>query len=527
MPTKRNRKRQQLIVTASVVGGLALVVVVLAVIQLASGPAAPPPAEVAQTPDEPPPAAGEPAAPPEPTGPELIDDDGRTLWASPTSGEPVSLACFPPGCRIVLTLRPAAMLTTADGRIVVEHFRPALERLLAAAGRAAPAIESVERLTIGVRAGPSPGLLETTVVGDSAPPAGGDAEPATPSVRSLGRGRAVAQWSPARLSFGPQAAMDEAVEAGGAAPPLSREMEQLLAASDADRHASLLVAPGFLFGDGKRVFSGDVSALRSPVFEQLPDNLRGLLLSGHAADEGFYWEARGAATAELTATRLASLLDRQMAKWPGELQLALFDLSPAQHGRRVVANLPAMTRLMAQYARWGVEDRQAVLNGYLPPAAGHNLLLAADLVLAQQSAGVTGGVATTVATAPAGPISAVERLAKPATVVFARDTLEMALRYLSDEIGVPIVILGGDLQLDGITKNQSFGLDAPNKPAEAVLLEILSRANPDKTATGPRDPKQKLVYVIQPGDAGAETIYVTTRAAAAKRGDKLPAAFQP
>ena len=102
----------------------------------------------------------------------------------------------------------------------------------------------------------------------------------------------------------------------------------------------------------------------------------------------------------------------------------------------------------------------------------------------------------------------------------------MAVKYLSDEIGVPIVILGGDLQLEGITKNQSFGLDASNTPAEQVLLQILTRANPDKTATGPADPKQKLVYVIRPGDDGRDTICVTTRSAAAKRGEALPPVFR-
>ena len=84
---------------------------------------------------------------------------------------------------------------------------------------------------------------------------------------------------------------------------------------------------------------------------------------------------------------------------------------------------------------------------------------------------------------------------------------------LSTEIGVEIVILGSDLQLEGITKNQSFGLDERDQPAVEILTKILKLANSDG----------KLVYVIKPRQAGGEPIiFVTTRAAAKKRGDPLP-----
>ena len=84
---------------------------------------------------------------------------------------------------------------------------------------------------------------------------------------------------------------------------------------------------------------------------------------------------------------------------------------------------------------------------------------------------------------------------------------------LMDDVGIKYEIRGGDLQLEGITKNQSFGLDEKDKTAGEILRKIMTLANPDG----------KLVYVIksaQPG--GPETLYITTRASAAKRGDKLP-----
>jgi hypothetical protein len=61
-----------------------------------------------------------------------------------------------------------------------------------------------------------------------------------------------------------------------------------------------------------------------------------------------------------------------------------------------------------------------------------------------------------------------------------------------------------------------------NRTAAEILVEILRRANPDKLAAGPADPRQKLVYVV-----GPKAIFITTRAAAADRGERLPAVFQP
>jgi hypothetical protein len=119
-----------------------------------------------------------------------------------------------------------------------------------------------------------------------------------------------------------------------------------------------------------------------------------------------------------------------------------------------------------------------------------------------------------------------ERLEKVTSLRFGRETLAAALDQLSKDVGVEIVIRAADLQAEGITKNQQFGIDVENKRAGEILVEILRLANPDKSATGPDDEKQRLVYVVRPGEDGAEEIVVTTRAAAAARGDELPEAFR-
>ncbi len=169
-----------------------------------------------------------------------------------------------------------------------------------------------------------------------------------------------------------------------------------------------------------------------------------------------------------------------------------------------------------------------MLRCYLPAVAGHNLLMGAELNLAE-AIGTSGPVATAISQAPAAnrPESLHDRLRQTASLSFARDTLEAALEQLSSQIDVDIEIVGADLQAEGITKNQSFGIEMTEKPAEAILVEILRLANPDKTATGPADPRQKLVYVIAPAaNDRPERVMVTTRSRAAERGDELPAVFQ-
>jgi hypothetical protein len=174
--------------------------------------------------------------------------------------------------------------------------------------------------------------------------------------------------------------------------------------------------------------------------------------------------------------------------------------------------LPRMLTAVTGSLRSGGEGRGAVVNCLLPEHAAHNLTLAAELAIQQQSAAAADRA---VASQAAAPASAADRLQRKLSLVFPSDTLEKTVRMIAEEIGLPIEIRGKDLELDGITKNQSFGLDAQNQTADAILRTILARSNPDG----------KLVYVVR-NKGGAESIEITTRAAAAKRGDTLPPGFE-
>ena len=46
----------------------------------------------------------------------LVDDDGQTLWISPTDGQPLDLAYLPPGVQIIVALRPGSWRTTLKAK---------------------------------------------------------------------------------------------------------------------------------------------------------------------------------------------------------------------------------------------------------------------------------------------------------------------------------------------------------------------------------------------------------------------------
>jgi hypothetical protein len=252
----------------------------------------------------------------------------------------------------------------------------------------------------------------------------------------------------------------------------------------------------------------------------LPDEIKAVCISMHWSDS-FFAELMVAPTGSTKPRDVAEQLSTEISRWPTDAEDAVLGLTASDYGRRVVARLPAMLRLLARYTRSQFERTHAVMRCYLPKSAGHSLLMAGELMTAYRSAGP--GAIATAPTTPTAPRSMAEKLTAKTSLTFDRDTLEMAIKLLSDDTGIPIAINGGDLQLDGITKNQSFGIDIQDRPAGEILVEILRLANPDKTATSANDPKQKLVYIEKPDG----TLEVTTRAAAAKRGDELPKVFVP
>ncbi len=475
----------------------------------------------------------------------LIDDDGQTLWASPTDGPPIDVAYLPSGMQFIVALRwnmphrERIKIVWALGPFGERGFRHLADSVFAAGARD---MYGLPPMVIGLQSDTAGNWLMSRVAYYPKPFTEersselleilSDQGKRTYAGRSYGITGKFACYVPVpphtdRIVIAPETLIPEIIDLSGYAPPLRRDMERLLAHTDADRHFTILFAPNALFSQSESVFSGQMSRLREALFWFLGDEFSAVAVSLHW-DKNFFVEFIAVPTLDTSPEHASRVLTERLAQVPDKLEEYMAALNPQPYGREIVARLPKMLRTLVAYTRSGFERDHVVLRCFLPLMAGENLLMGAELTLAEQP-GAARMVAE--ATAPSqalneAPVSVQENLKRTISLRFARDTLEAALAQLSQDMGVAIVIRGPDLESDGITKNQSFGIDLANKPAEDVLIEILRLANPDKTASGPNDVKQKLVYVIGIGDDGKEQIIVTTRAAAASRGEALPAAFQ-
>jgi len=465
-------------------------------------------------------------------------------WASPTHGPPPVLAHLPPGSQLVLLARPADLLASDEGKLFVQALGDRVKQSLAAlAATCGCAGEEIEFVQAGWQADPAAGpdavAMGYAVRGARAFPvaddeaaraqAWGTTTPREVDGETIHVGPSLAYWLPGAdggcvLVAAPEKLLREMVAADAAArerqtaaawrdrlrATLPPDLEELVGMLDEDRHLTLFGSPDYLLHDGRPVFAGPLAKLVEPLNALLGDESAAAALSLHCGDT-FYLELDAIPGRNGAARRGAAALAERIAGLADVVEEYCNALDPHPYGRKLVMRLPRMLGVLAANVRSGVEGKGIVVNCHLPRHAGHNLALAGELAVEQ----TPGAGATVVAAAPAAATqSAVERLAKRISLTFARDTLEKSIQMLSEEIGMPIEILGRDLELEGITKNQSFGLDEQDQPAEAILGTILARSNPDG----------KLVYVVRTRD-GAESIEITTRAAAAKRGDDLPAMF--
>jgi len=448
----------------------------------------------------------------------VVDDDGESLWVSPTAGAPISLSYLPQGTRLVLHVRPAKLLAHGEGEKVLAALGPWGQEVVALFEQhTGVPLADVEALAVAVHS-TLRGELHTTWRLELAKP------PSDWQASAAGN----------RVCFFPAAeqgkilvsclAEDVAeLREQGTAPALfPRDMQRLLNRTDERRTATLVFSPRFLQTDGHKILAGGAKQLEKVLAEMAGSTATAVALSAHW-DEDFFLELQSTVTLDQQPHRFGSNVQRWLPHAVVALESAIHADPGHPYGREIIRRFPAMLRYLSKYTRSEEVDGVSVLRCYLPMVAGHNLLMAAELVLNQpESSAQAGG------TEIESPQTVAERLLQVTSLSFPKETLERALEILAEDLGVRIEIAGRDLQLEGITKNQSFGIDLRDKPAGEILLAVLQLANPDRTAAGLADAKQKLVYVLrEDASGGLGAIVVTTRAAAIRRGDPLPEAFLP
>ena len=452
-------------------------------------------------------------------GPTL--DDGKSLWASPTSGQPLSLDYFPSSAQVVLAVRPANIVRRAEGELVLPALGPwgtgAAQMLKGFTGLD---LNQIDQVTVVWR-DPGDGPLAPTVIVRTQMKIAADALLAgwgNPTAAKEGdevyyQGPTWSYYVPAKeagkvLIISQAASIKEIIQsADGRA--MAAPLERILKDADADRDVTLAFIPGSLFSDNQAFFVGELAALQKPAEAFFGDEVKAGLLSLHFGGN-FFIELRVLGTADKPPDTLASQFASRSISLPGMVENSLVDLNLHRYDKKLLmSHYPEQLRLLAENIRSDADGDMALLRCYLPSVATHNLLLETELALAEaprpsNSATASSGNKTqTIA----------ELLQKKTTLTFPRDTLEKSLENLFRDVGINYEILGTDLQLEGITKNQSFGLDEQDKPAGEILRKIMILANPDG----------KLVYVVKPKQPGGpEMLFITTRSAAAKRKDTLP-----
>ncbi|MDX1962703.1 MAG: protein kinase [Pirellulales bacterium] len=480
---------------------------------------------------------GEPDRPLEISSPPTnVADDGNSLWASPTNGTPLNFSQLPAGAQLFFSCRPAFLLRqTRVGPKMVAAAGPlvaaGLEELRQITAVPVDELQLVQiawvdggnRLLPVVYARAAESMTKEKWLAALRNPAAG-----MEGSEQVYHGPAWSYHFPLvdggkKIIIAPVAQLRELLTAP--ALPLPK-MERLLKTSDAERGVNLLFAPNLLFSEGARFFPGQEPLLKF-FADVLGYDTEALGLSLHVAGTDFFVEAKFRPSAGQSAAQGALLYREKIRNWQSAATAfinTVLPKNPQQYAFALLMKFPERVGMFSRFTRTGEENGLIVVRTYLNSDAAEHMVYGSELSMAY--AGLlptmtTGGTSsatqpgTTGANVPVGNTAAA-KLQKVITLNFARDTLEKSMEMLSTEIGVPIEILGADLQLEGITKNQSFGLDEKDKTAEQILLTIFLKANPDG----------KLVYVIktkEPG--GVETIFITTRAAAAKRQEKLPAAL--
>ena len=483
-------------------------------------------------------------------GESIVPDDGKLLWASPTSGQPIAFRLVPPEGQAFFIARPAEILKSREGPKVLEALGPDFTARRSAWERAAGVtLDQVEQLIVGLHNNEGQFPRVSFVVRTKEPIAREQLLEKWGQPPEQKEGSAVwyagKEWayylsgdSQDERAFLMATAADvkEVAKVGGAPPALIRDVERLRRSTDSQRHFTLLCYPPFLFNDdGRPLFDGPRAKVRQPLSWFLGDGLQAAQVSMHFADS-FYFEMRMLGSLDKEKYALASEFRDRLKTVPAELENYMDRLTPPAYWSKLARRYPLMVGALHANMRIGVESDEAVVNCYLEGPAAHSLVLGGELLIASApgAAAVAAGPAQ-----PAGPKTIEEVLALKTSMSFGAQSLEFAMRDIADDVranllkGSPvefeIKLMGKDMEKDGITRNQTISdFKQENKTVAEVLTAMVMKAN-SPNVPDPSLPGQKLIWVVaaDPDKPQRQIVLITTRAAAERDKHQLPAPFQP
>ncbi len=474
-------------------------------------------------------------------------DDGRSLWASPTSGAPLDFEFVPQGSQAILNVRPVEIFAEAEGQRVIKSLGPEFATAVgdweSSTGLRLAAVDEL-LLAVVPDINNDPQVVTRVTISRDVFEASKFAQPESAGqemkngrffvsgdVAGLICGAKAEQNSDVvRLLLGPEEIIDQIAMAEETTPILRREFQELARSSDSESQFSLLLAPSFLLSDGQTILPATYQKFPDDVDAFLGSGVRAMLVTSHLADDSTFFELRMAATAE-SRKNLPAQFSSRLAGLSASLGESLSNTG-GTFWQSLAEKMSGMAGFVADNTRVASEGTQVVANVSLPKMAAHNLVLGTELALASRL--VRGAAGSNARTAE---LSLDEILTKKMSLAIQQQSLEFAIRDFSTLVNDSIEgaggkfvvrIIGADLQLDGITRNQQIrNFNESDKTVAELLSELCRRANP-VTAAALNQPDQKLVWVVgeDPNNPNNRAVLLTTRKAAAAKALELPTVFR-
>ena len=491
----------------------------------------------------------------------LIEDDRQTLWETPTSGTKVDFSFLPTSPKMLLTVRPSELFLEPEGERILQslgpNFASRLEQLKSQSGLD---FEKIEQLIISLHSNDEFEYEPYFVVTTTAP-----IQRETmlqnwngPTLKTLENQQTIYEsQNGSAFYFLPKANNDPAAAGQTESGPISRfafgskeliqdvastqsghvlsgSLLKLAQRTDSQRHFNLLFLRTGLFNDeGQKLMGEQMSAFNRELRIMIPEEVRGGLVSLHL-DSGSYFEIMLDKTLGLKSPDLKQTMEDETRTRRDMLMRFVSKIPANPYWDQVRFRYASMLTDFSRNLRWNVENGEVVANCWLSPMAAHNLLAASELVISFASGGNASAPAENTGPKTLEELMAMKRdlnIANPPDLNVLMADLQSEVQ---DDFGkLPfdfnIRLIGGDLEADGITKNQRPGeLVIEQKSLGEILTTIMVGANPDKDISGPQDPNCKLIWVVadDPENPGQKAILITTRKAAAQKSYSLPAAFQ-
>ena len=481
---------------------------------------------------------------------QLIDDDGHSLWETPTEGLPLDFSSVPIAPKIAISIRRADLDSVDGERLLLRAFGTSLnDQLTELEQQLGVQSEEIEQLLITFHSNedltydafakvtlrePQPKQNLKDRWQDLVEIEHEDSSYYQQDDRHCFVFTGAENDFVSQFAMGAEWLVKESMESGGN-DLTTGAMRRMVRTSDRNRHINAIILRSGLFNDeGFKLMGPSLETFNRQLSLTIDERMRAISASVHL-DEGTFAELRFDSTADLPSTELQENLNGVIGSLESYADLFAARLSDQPFWNQVRDRMLMFGTDLSRNTRCGIENRQVICNGWYATPAAHNWIASTELLL---KFGKSPENENEEAASRKIPANLDELLAAPRDLaVNTSPDLIVLLNNLQEEIlsdygrlpfKFEIRLMGNDLSKEGITQNQRPADFVMRKRSLAdILTEIMVKANPDKNITGPDDVDCKMVWVVAPDPQNNENevILITTRAAAETNSYQLPAAF--